>query len=175
MRKVAIIVMLVFVSSAVWFGSDYIAVPPQHAEVVMAEKPKKNDIYVYITGAVRKPGLYSFSEAVRVGDAIHNAGDMVLYAGPDGINMAELIHDGMHIHVPYNLEGVPTQSGGDVININQATEAELCTLPGIGPSMAKKIIDYRNEHGAFQSGDDLKKVKGIGTAKFDKIKDKVTA
>jgi competence protein ComEA len=141
----------------------------------MAEKPKKNDIYVYITGAVRKPGLYSFSEAVRVGDAIHNAGDMVLYAGPDGINMAELIHDGMHIHVPYNLEGVPTQSGGDVININQATEAELCTLPGIGPSMAKKIIDYRNEHGAFQSGDDLKKVKGIGTAKFDKIKDKVTA
>ena len=60
------------------------------------------------------------------------------------------------------------------VNINLADEKTLDSLPGIGPAMAKRIIDYRNTEGMFQSPEDLKKIKGIGDAKFEKLKDKIT-
>lgn len=141
----------------------------------VVESPKPCRIYVYVTGAVRKPGLYSFADEIRVGDVIHEAGDIVAYGDDSAINMAEKIRDGMHVHVSYNLEGVP--AGQDelngLININEADEKKLTELPGIGPAMAKNIIEYRTAHGAFTSPEDLRKVKGIGQAKFDKLKNKV--
>lgn len=130
---------------------------------------------VYITGAVRKPGLYSFPDVVTIGDAVHTAGDALPYAEASAVNYAARIEDGMQIHLPYNLDGVPAASESDgKININDADETKLTELPGIGPAMARHIIEYRDKHGGFTDCEQLQQVKGIGTAKFEKLKDKVT-
>lgn len=143
--------------------------------VPVVEKPQPCQTYVYVSGAVRKPGLYSFAKDIRVGEVIHEAGNLAAYADEGAVNMAETVTDGMHIHIPYNLDGVP--AGGDeangLININEADEKKLTELSGIGPAMAKNIIEYRNSHGSFTKIEDLRKVKGIGQAKFNALKDKV--
>jgi competence protein ComEA len=125
---------------------------------------------------VRKPGLYSFSKEVRVGDVVHEAGNIVAYGDDSAVNMAEKAQDGMHIHIPYNLDGVPAgqDETNGLINLNEGDEKKLAELPGIGPAMAKNIITYRDSHGAFTDIEELRKVKGIGQAKFNALKDKVT-
>ena len=138
------------------------------------EEPIKQDLYVFVTGAVRKPGLYAFPTAVTVGDAIHAAGDALPYAAAEAVNYADKIDDGMQVHIPYNLDGIPATGEADgKININEADEKKLTELPGIGPAMAKTIIEYRDEHGAFSSEEELQEVKGIGPAKYDKVKDSI--
>lgn len=80
----------------------------------------------------------------------------------------------MHVHIPYDWNGVPPAPIDEgKVSLNQADAEKLMTLPGIGPSMADHIIAYRREHGAFTSIDELQKVKGIGPAKFQKLKDQV--
>ena len=144
-------------------------------EAPVVEEVEKPEYIVYITGAVGKPGLYSFPDAVTIGDAVHAAGDALPYAEASAVNYASPIEDGMQIHLPYNLDGVPSAAGNDgKININEADEKQLTELPGIGPAMARHIIEYRDEHGGFTDCEQLQQVKGIGAAKFDKLKDKVT-
>lgn len=145
---------------------------PEAPVVAEVEQP---EYMVYITGAVRKPGLYSFPDVVTIGDAVHAAGDTLPYAEVSAVNYAARIEDGMQIHLPYNLDGVPAASESDgKININDADETKLTELPGIGPAMARHIIEYRDKHGGFTDCEQLQQVKGIGTAKFEKLKDKVT-
>lgn len=140
------------------------------------EAPQPVSRYVYISGAVKKPGLYAFADEVRVGEAIHTAGDLLPYADTSAVNYADAVQDGMHIHIPYDVQGVPAgaaeQDGR--ININEADEQKLTELPGIGTAMAKNIVTYRTEHGLFTSVEELQKVKGIGAAKYKKLQDKVT-
>ena len=149
--------------------------PAKESAVPALEAPQSASRYVYISGAVKKPGLYAFADEVRVGEAIHTAGDLLPYADAGAVNYADIVQDGAHIHVPYDLNGVPAgeavQDGR--ININEADEQKLAELPGIGPAMAKNITAYRAEHGPFTSIEELQKVKGIGTAKFKKLQDKV--
>jgi competence protein ComEA len=147
--------------------------PPQ-ASVPAVEEPLEQELYVYVTGAVRKPGLYAFKEKVRVAEAVHAAGDPVAYADVAAVNYADTIYDGMHVHLPYNLDGVPVAADNGLININEADEKKLGELPGVGPSTAKAIMDYRSTNGSFETAEDLQKVKGIGPAKWNKLKDKVT-
>ncbi|MCH4188052.1 MAG: ComEA family DNA-binding protein [Megasphaera sp.] len=146
------------------------------AEVPVAEAPRSCQTYVYVSGAVRKPGLYSFPKEIRVGEAVHEAGDLAAYADEGAVNMAEPVTDGMHIHIPYELDGVPVgaEEANGLININEADEKKLTELSGIGPAMAKNIIAYRSAHGGFTQIDELRKVKGIGQTKFNALKDKVT-
>lgn len=140
------------------------------------EAPQPISRYVYISGAVKKPGLYAFSNEVRLGEAIQAAGDVLPYADTNAVNYAEVIQDGMHIHIPYDTQGVPAASAAQDgrININEADEQKLAELPGIGPAMAKNIVTYRTEHGFFTSIEELQNVKGIGAGKFKKLQDKVT-
>ena len=159
-----------------WFmwseGLTHVSPVPEAPVVAEVEQP---EYMVYITGAVRKPGLYSFPDVVTIGDAVHAAGDALPYAEASAVNYAARIEDGMQIHLPYNLDGVPAASESDgQININDADETKLTELPGIGPAMARHIIEYRDKHGGFTDCEQLQQVKGIGTAKFEKLKDKVT-
>lgn len=137
--------------------------------------PEDAPVYVFVTGAVRHPGLYSFSETVRQGEAVQAAGGVVAYADVHAVNLAARIKDGMHIHIPYTLTGVPTAppENEDTININEASAEKLATLPGIGMATAKKIVKYRNQHSPFMQGDDLRQVKGIGDSKYEELKDKI--
>lgn len=136
------------------------------------------DIYVHICGAVINPGVYQVPAGTRVYQALELAGGSSDDAYLSGINLADKLADGQKVYIPAegeNAEGVlSTDSGGVqsvMININTASEAELMTLPGIGQSRAKDIINYRVKNGFFESIDDIMKVSGIKEAAFEKIKD----
>ena len=136
------------------------------------------DIYVHICGAVINPGVYQVPAGTRVYQALELAGGSSDDAYLSGINLADKLADGQKVYIPYegeNAEGILSTDSGDVqsvmININTASEAELMTLPGIGQSRAKDIINYRVKNGLFESIDDIMKVSGIKEAAFEKIKD----
>ena len=136
------------------------------------------DIYVHICGAVINPGVYQVPAGTRVYQALELAGGSSNDAYLSGINLADKLADGQKVYIPAegeNAEGIlSTDSGGVqsvMININTASEAELMTLPGIGQSRAKDIINYRVKNGLFESIDDIMKVSGIKEAAFEKIKD----
>ena len=136
------------------------------------------DIYVHICGAVINPGVYQVPAGTRVYQALELAGGSSDDAYLSGINLADKLADGQKVYIPAegeNAEGIlSTDSGGVqsvMVNINTASEAELMTLPGIGQSRAKDIINYRVKNGFFESIDDIMKVSGIKEAAFEKIKD----
>lgn len=139
-------------------------------------------VTVYVSGEVKKPGLVTLDEDKRVADAVNAAGGVIETADVDHINMAAHLEDGMQVRVPMRLRdagekgataSIGRQADGK-INLNTATEKELQELPGIGPAMSARIVEYRESNGAFQSIDDIKKVRGIGASKFEKLKDRVT-
>jgi competence protein ComEA len=144
---------------------------------------EEKDVVVHVSGAVVSPGVYSLPHGSRVNDAILLAVPLD-EADLDALNLAALISDGQKIAVPkigevlsdislQTTEGVSVTGRGKV-NLNTASSAELETLPGIGPATAQKIIDYRTQHGAFNSVEDLNNVSGIGPKKFEDIKDLVS-
>jgi competence protein ComEA len=138
-------------------------------------------IVVHVVGAVRRPGVYDFPQGARVVDAVRAAGGFLRNADPQGINLARPLVDGEQILVPREGEGLPGAAGsagsaqqGGKVNINSASESDFEGLPGIGPVLAQKIVDYRDQHGPFRSIQDLMKVGGIGQKKFDSLQALVT-
>ena len=136
------------------------------------------EIFVDVTGAVNKPGVYTLKGKSRVIDAIKAAGDSAPGADLSTINLARIVNDGEQIYVDstvVNAAGVRVSKSIHTgpININRATARQLDALDGIGPVIAQRIVDYRKAHGSFVTIDDLQKVSGIGAAKFAQIKAKV--
>ena len=141
---------------------------------IMSNTDEK-DIIVYVTGAIQSPGLYKLSSVSTVGDVIKGAGGALPYGDVESINLAETVTGGQHIHIKFNFHGNPESLlRNQKININTATIKELDSLPGIGPTMAKRIEEYRQSKGVFTSIEDIKHVKGIGDGLFKKIRDKIT-
>ena len=135
----------------------------------------ENTIVVYITGAVQNPGVIDIPEDSRVIDAINAAGGLTSSADLEAINMAQRVKDGQHENDNRIAAKKPTSTRkNSLVNINTADESELISLPGIGPATAKKIIDYRENNGAFIEIEDIKKVRGIGQSKFENMKDFIT-
>lgn len=144
------------------------------------------DIYVYITGQVKKPGVYQVSEGTRLFKVVELAGGMTDKAQKNYLNLAETVADGQQVQVLSKKQykkliksgTVPGDNKGtsfdDLININQATAEELTTLSGIGDSKAKAIVEYREKNGMFSTIEDLKNVNGIGEATFENIKSQIT-
>lgn len=148
----------------------------------VAVEPKR--IYVYVTGEVKKPGVYMMEEGSRISDAVKSAGGFTDNADTASVNLAEKISDEQQINiVPANVNTSDGGSGaagnssihGGKININTAAAEELDSfLPGIGEGLSKNIVNYRTKNGRFKSIDDIKKVDGIGSGRFEKIKDYIT-
>jgi len=132
-------------------------------------------ILVYVTGEVAEPEqTISLPADSRVQDAIDAVGGLTDDANLEAIDLAGILRDGDQIHVPSIVEtesevAIPTPSGGEVIFINTATQEELETLPGVGPAMAGRIIEFRDANGAFSSLDDLDEVSGIGPAMLENL------
>jgi competence protein ComEA len=159
--------------------------PSNFSENNIAEKIEVPSVIIHISGAVKNPGVYKLKSIDRVVDAVKIAGGITERANPDAINLAALLKDGQKIIIPYkifnqvtvesdkNIEEVYSSSSSpsDQININTADDNTLQSLPGIGPVLSKKIIDYRNQNGLFEVIDDIKDVSGIGEKKFEGIKD----
>jgi competence protein ComEA len=125
-------------------------------------------ITVYITGAVQQPQTtLDLPAGSRVEDAIQAAGGLLETADLDRVNLAQILRDGDQVHVPaLTSETVilPTPNRPTLVSVNQASAAELQTLPGIGPALAERIIAHREQNGPFASLEDLDAVSGVGPA-----------
>jgi len=135
------------------------------------------DLHVHAAGAVVQPGVVTVPSGARVTDVVAAAGGPAPDADLNQVNLAAPVSDGERVYIPRQGEVASTASGGTaaakgngLVNINEADQAALDTLPGVGPSTAQAIIDYRKTHGRFRSVDDLLNVRGIGPAKLSQIK-----
>jgi len=150
-------------------------------EVAMGEVAREG-IVVEIAGEVMWPGVYEMNKGDRVMDVLVKSGGLSKEADRDwvekSINRARKLKDGEKVYIP-KMGEVPEKVLGDVdngmglVNLNTAGEKELETLVGIGPSLAGRIVEYREAKDEFKDINELKLVKGIGEAVFEQIKDKI--
>ena len=151
---------------------------------------------VFVCGAVARPGVYYFPEGSRVCDAVEAAGGFTGIADREWLNLAETLRDGQKLKILTLEEAQIQRNAGTVqepgvddgefsttqadtasdgrVNLNTATREELMTLPGIGEAKAEAVIRYREEHGAFQTVEEIMQINGIKEAIFLKIKDRLT-
>jgi len=131
-------------------------------------------VVVDVEGAVRRPGLVRLAAGSRVADAVARAGGTTRLADRSGVNLAAPVSDGQQVLVPRRggPGGTPaaTAGGGSAasapVSLSSATAEQLDGLPGVGPVTAQKIVDYRAQHGAFHSVDELDAISGIGPARI---------
>ncbi len=178
---VAGILLGLFVALLIWV----VARNPSGQAVTLRPVPTEKPIVVYITGAVPRPGVYALAQGSRVQDAISAAGGFLADADKTGINLARALEDGEQLDIAYTSGSSPvigtaipaateSPSNAELININTASQTDLESLPGIGPTTAQKIIAYREANGPFAKIDDIVNVSGIGPGTFEKIKDLIT-
>lgn len=154
-----------------------------------SSKETENFIFVYVCGAVQNAGVYSLVEGERLYMAIELAGGFTKEAAKEYHNLARIVEDGERIYILTKKEleelSIKEQITGElgveeqieqqqVVNLNTASLEELTTLPGIGESKAKLIMEYRITVGKFKSIEELMNVSGIGEAMFAKVKDRIT-
>ena len=156
--------------------------PVVPASTAAAGSSAAKAVVVDVVGAVRRPGLYRLTEGARIADALDRAGGATPRAQLELVNLAAPIADGEQIVVPRRGAGAPTAAGGSgtasgaptgPVHLNTATLEQLDALPGVGPVTAQKILDYRQEHGAFGSVDELDAIPGIGPARLGQLRDLV--
>ena len=151
----------------------------QKAGQPMKANVEQSVCFVYICGAVRKPGVYEMPSGSRVYEVIEKAGGLKKGAALESFNQAETITDGQMIEIPTYKEQetaaaeLAAKENG-LVNINTATVAELMTLNGIGESKAAAIVSYREEHGVFAAVEEIKNVSGIGESTYANIRDQIT-
>jgi competence protein ComEA len=145
-------------------------------------------LVVHVVGQVKRPGVVLLRPGARVRDAVAKAGGALSGADLAAVNLARVVVDGEQVRVPRPGEvvsapdaassgapgaGAPGSAGG-LVNLNTASESALEELPGVGPVLAQRIIDWRTEHGRFTSVDELAEVSGIGEKMFAQLQGKVT-
>jgi len=170
-----------FIAVLVWV----VASNPSGQAVTLRPAPTEKPIVVQISGAVPRPGVYALAQDSRVQDAISAAGGFLADAEKTSINLARILSDGEQLDIPYKsgtspviteapATQAPASSNAELININTASATELDTLPGIGPTTAQKIIDYRQQHGPFVNTQDIINVSGIGPGTYENLKNLIT-
>ncbi len=129
-------------------------------------------LVVAVAGRVKHPGLVRLSPGARVADAIDAAGGALPGTDLTTLNLARKVIDGELISV--GVAPPAAAAGGGLVNLNTATLDQLQTLPGVGPVLAQRIIEYRDQHGGFTATEDLRKVTGIGDARYNELKSLVS-
>jgi competence protein ComEA len=158
-----------------------IASPPRGSAVRLLPPPTPAPLVIHVAGAVQNPGLYRLAAGSRVKDAVDAAGGFLPQANSQSINLAAFLEDGERILVlaiPPTAAPMPEFEGKTAtlgpsfpIDINTATQIELESLPGIGPTIAGRIIAYRESHGGFKNIEQILDVQGIGEGIFAQIKE----
>lgn len=162
-----------------------ISAPPRGVPIQLAQPPTPSPLMVDISGAVKAPGVYELALDSRVQDVVQAAGGLLPDANESAVNMAARLMDGQKIIIPQEgeeititkssqaeeISGTVASVDAQPININTASQEELETLPGIGPSKAAAIIEYRSTHGPFKTLEDILGVSGIGEKTLAGFKD----
>jgi competence protein ComEA len=178
-RALAVVVVLVAAAAAgfVWWSRPT-PVPVTAATVTVSDPPGESTgvVVVSVAGRVHRPGLVRLPSGARVADAIEAAGGPLPGTDLAYVNLARRVVDGELILI--GVSAPPAVPGGSPppgpLNLNTATLAQLDALPGVGPVLAQRIIDYRTRTGGFRSVAELRRVEGFGDAKFADVKDLVT-
>lgn len=139
-------------------------------------EPTVSMIEVHVAGQVANPGVVSVPEGAIVAEAVNAAGGLLATSDPDALNLAAPLSAGQQVVVPGQGAGgtsAVSGAGDGLVSLNQATDAELEELPGVGPVLAERIVSHRDSHGPFQTVEDLLQVPGIGEAKLASIRDLV--
>ena len=147
-------------------------------------------LVVHVDGAVLDPGVHEVAPGARVVDAVDAAGGLRSDADRERLNLAEVLSDGQRVWVPVEGEDEPdvvgpaggagaggdadAAGGGGAVDLNEATIAQLETLPGVGPTIAGAIVEHREREGPFRTVDDLLDVTGIGPARLAQLRPLVT-
>jgi competence protein ComEA len=189
-KKLAIALSVVVVIGFFYFfwdredKRDAIPLPPYEAALntkQAKETPSTpSTLVIDVKGAVLKPGIHKLPADARVYDAIEQAGGPQQAADLNQVNLAQRLTDGMVVYIPRKGEsekqapfsGMSSATDGKV-HVNTASAEELETLNGIGKAKAEAILKYREEHGKFQSVEDLKEVPGIGESTIDRFREQV--
>lgn len=196
-KKIVIIVGIIIIIGILYFiynGIDKKSKDQIDNNMLSIENNTKENegskelVIVHITGAVKTPGIVKLPEGARIEDAIDKAGGLTEDADISDVNLAYVLEDGIKIKIPtiseekneeiiINSSGegivekeISNNSENKIININKANETDLQTLPGIGASLAGRIVEYRNSNGKFNEIEDIKNVSGIGDSKYENIK-----
>ncbi|MBN9152801.1 MAG: ComEA family DNA-binding protein [Microbacterium sp.] len=180
----AIVVVLAALAATVAIGVVRGALTPSEAVAPAADaapSPTAARLYVDVAGAVRVPGLYALPAGARLVDAVAAAGGFAQGADRQAVNLARPVSDGEQILVSVlgaapgtGPAGATAAPGDGRVNLNTADEAALDTLPRIGPAMAKRIVQWRDDNGRFTSVEDLLAVPGIGDKMLDALRELVT-
>lgn len=196
-RRELALLMIVVVAALAGAGLWYARSLPQPVALQAEAGPRASptatpvSLFVHVAGWVRRPGVYELREGARIIDALEMAGGPRPKADLTMLNLAAVLTDGQQIVVPRPLpqaqpppaavspagasvQGGVAAGGTTLVNVNTATAADLETLPGIGPVLAQRIVDFREQNGPFTAVDQLEEVSGIGPVTMEGLRDLVT-
>jgi len=144
--------------------------------VTLATESPRKSLFVHVAGDVRRPGVYPILDGARVIDAITAAGGARPGVDLSNINLARILVDGEQVFVGKQRKASVTRTGSfrGTVYVNRASLSQFDSLPGIGPVIAKRILDYRIQNGPFVDIADLQKVEGIGAKTFEKMKGRLS-
>jgi competence protein ComEA len=158
-------------------GGTSSARPVEERPLEAVEAAAPAALVVHVVGAVHRPGLYRLRDGSRIADAVRRAGGATKRADLSLVNLAAPVADGVQVVVPRRMPAGAAATAGSAqapagpVHLNTATLEQLDELPGVGPATAQKILDFRQEHGAFTSVDELDAVPGIGPARLEQLRE----
>ena len=153
---------------------------PKPAQTISAnsfsapETSINSSLWVHIVGAVAHPGVYAVESGSRLYEVVASAGGFTKKADPTSVNLARQVTDGEQIRVTIKGQSNQSASTQTLLSLNGSSAATLETLPGVGPKLAARIVDWRKSNAGFKSIADLRKVGGIGDKLFAQLKDLVS-
>jgi competence protein ComEA len=182
LSKVVVMVLGVVLGTALVIAIYSLVLRQSSSGLVIANDPTQPEIAVEIRGEVESPGVYRFDFDARVGDLIAAAGGATAQADLSQVNLAQRLEDGTQVTVraasaspippaadPQQATQAPIAIGSGLINVNTATQEELEGLPGIGPVLAARIVEWRTANGPFENLSELERVEGISSSTIEEL------
>jgi competence protein ComEA len=172
----AVVAFGTYVFSSSLGKEDTVTITKGSSVDVEPKDVKTPKIYVHVAGSVKSPGIYQLDSGTRVYDAVLAAGGFTSKANQASVNMARALNDGEQLLISSGSgpQAFDNSMNSSLISLNQASASQLEDLPGVGPALAGRMIDWRTANGGFKAKEDLLNVAGIGDKLFASVKDLVT-